>query len=303
MSIYIVLSDMLPAINIMATFVHNEPTSLGIIQEAGLPEAFYQAIEAGVEPSIEVQLSLISILVILRASQVLQAIPNALGALCLNDIGQAQLARRPSIIPGILSVFTSEHHLKMLLDKENSVLIGTALDELIRHHPSLRAAVFDALKATIAKIEELGSAYEVPEDLRPWYRLVPGPMSALDGDIVMEGVESVTVASGSDATVQEEGMQADAPDNDDLDEVTTKTHDNHIVSFIDVLGRVSGVHFFSHVANRSSSSFWKVFSSIRLIARISLPTRMGLHVLGGSLLFLACHTTSQTVLHLILWCK
>lgn len=43
----------------MATFVHNEPTSLGIIQEAGLPEAFYKAIEAGVEPSIEVKLSLI----------------------------------------------------------------------------------------------------------------------------------------------------------------------------------------------------------------------------------------------------
>ena len=42
------------AINIMSTFVHNEPTSLAIIQEAGLPEAFYKAIEAGLEPSIEV---------------------------------------------------------------------------------------------------------------------------------------------------------------------------------------------------------------------------------------------------------
>lgn len=42
------------AINIMATFVHNEPTSLSIIQEAGLPESFYKAIETGIEPSIEV---------------------------------------------------------------------------------------------------------------------------------------------------------------------------------------------------------------------------------------------------------
>jgi E3 ubiquitin-protein ligase HUWE1 len=45
------------AINIMATFVHNEPTSLPIIQEAGLPEAFYKAIEAGLEPVIEVETS------------------------------------------------------------------------------------------------------------------------------------------------------------------------------------------------------------------------------------------------------
>lgn len=39
----------------MATFVHNEPTSLPIIQEAGLPEVFYKAIEAGLEPVIEVR--------------------------------------------------------------------------------------------------------------------------------------------------------------------------------------------------------------------------------------------------------
>jgi E3 ubiquitin-protein ligase HUWE1 len=42
------------AINILATFVHNEPTSLTVIQEAGVPEAFYRAVEAGLEPVIEV---------------------------------------------------------------------------------------------------------------------------------------------------------------------------------------------------------------------------------------------------------
>jgi E3 ubiquitin-protein ligase HUWE1 len=42
------------AINVMSTFVHNEPTSLAIIQEAGLPSTFYHAIENGIEPAIEV---------------------------------------------------------------------------------------------------------------------------------------------------------------------------------------------------------------------------------------------------------
>jgi E3 ubiquitin-protein ligase HUWE1 len=45
------------AINIMATFIHSEPTSLAIIQEAGLPETFYAAIEVGLEPAIEVRAS------------------------------------------------------------------------------------------------------------------------------------------------------------------------------------------------------------------------------------------------------
>lgn len=50
------VSELGTAINIMATFVHNEPTSLVIIQEAGLPEAFFNSIEMGLEPSIEVRL-------------------------------------------------------------------------------------------------------------------------------------------------------------------------------------------------------------------------------------------------------
>jgi len=48
------------AINILATFVHNEPTSLAVIQEAGVPEAFYRAVEAGLEPVIEVSKARVS---------------------------------------------------------------------------------------------------------------------------------------------------------------------------------------------------------------------------------------------------
>ena len=38
----------------MATFVHNEPTCLTVIQEAGLPEVFYTVVESGLDPIIEV---------------------------------------------------------------------------------------------------------------------------------------------------------------------------------------------------------------------------------------------------------
>ncbi|RDB16805.1 E3 ubiquitin-protein ligase TOM1-like [Hypsizygus marmoreus] len=237
------------AINIMATFVHNEPTSLGIIQEAGLPETFYKTIEAGLEPAIEV----------------LQAVANALGALCLNEVGQAQLARRPSIIPGILSVFTSERHLKVLLEKENAVLIGTAIDELIRHHPSLKPAVFDAIRATITKIDGLGRAYEVPKDLRPWYRLSPIPSSTVsaDGDVAMEDVESIPPASGSSTTIAD----TESPEEEDSQEA--KSHDNHIVAFIDNLGRfLEGL--FQHTAH--CKDFITATDGLRLLGKLtSLP--------------------------------
>jgi len=46
------------AINITATFVHNEPTSLPIIQEMKLPEAMYDALENNKYPSYEVSIHL-----------------------------------------------------------------------------------------------------------------------------------------------------------------------------------------------------------------------------------------------------
>lgn len=40
----------------MSIFVHNEPTSLSILQEAQIPETFYDAIENGIEPALEVRI-------------------------------------------------------------------------------------------------------------------------------------------------------------------------------------------------------------------------------------------------------
>lgn len=152
-------------------------------------------------------------------------------------MGQIQLAHRPSIIPGILSVFTSERHLKILLDKENAVLVGTAIDELIRHHPLLKAVVFDALKSTIVKIEALGETYEVPRESRQWYYLVPTIPSTIpmDNDVAMEDVEAPpSISSGLTGGEDD----AELHDNED-DSRNSKPQDNTIVSFIDVLGRVS----------------------------------------------------------------
>ena len=167
--------------------------------------------------------------------QVLQAIPNAIGALCLNEAGQAQLTKRPSIIPAIFSIFTSERHLKTLIDKENAVIIGTAVDELIRHHPSLKLQVFDALKSTLSRIEDLGSSYSPPADIKHWYQLVPVSTS-LDDDVTMQedaGMESPVSIDAPQVVVE------DIDDDNEDDDPSAKSHDNIVVSYIDIVGRVS----------------------------------------------------------------
>ncbi|KAH9963908.1 hypothetical protein BC827DRAFT_99895 [Russula dissimulans] len=213
------------AINILATFVHNEPTSLTVIQEAGVPEAFYRAVEAGLEPVIEV----------------IQAIPNAIGALCLNQAGQDQLTARPTIIPGLFSIFTSERHQRVLQDKENAVLIGSAVDELIRHHPSLKAAVFDAIKSTLSKIEDLGSTFTPSESTEAWYGLVPTTSStsqaAVDEDVLMPSSDAPSDEATSESTSRHNAVLASLTD-DILDEnAAGRSHENIIVSYLDVICR------------------------------------------------------------------
>lgn len=154
----------------------------------------------------------------------------------MNEVGQAQLAAHPSIIPAIFSIFTSDRHLKILLEKENAVVIGTSVDELIRHHPFLKVPVFEALKTTMTKIEELGHAYIPPEDIRHWYQLTVTSTSPEESD-KMEGVEST--AEGPERTSSPTSPTSLAALLDPRSEEAMKLHENNIISFIDILGRVS----------------------------------------------------------------
>ncbi|KAH9935552.1 uncharacterized protein B0H18DRAFT_1082292 [Fomitopsis serialis] len=205
------------AINIMSTFVHNEPTCLPVIQEAGLPEAFI-------------------------AFFVIQAVPNAIGALCLNQAGQTQLAERPNIIPGLFSIFTSERHQRVLQDKENAAIIGTAVEELIRHHPSLKQAVFTSIKATMEKIHQLGRDYTPADDIKQWYMLSPTIPPVLPSENVVVAPMDVDVdmqsneVSTSQAGPSNPPAPAPEPASPSQDDITVpKSHDNMIVSFMDVL--------------------------------------------------------------------
>lgn len=153
--------------------------------------------------------------------------------MCLNEAGQIQLTKRPSIIPAIFSIFTSERHLKTLLDKENAVIIGTAVDELIRHHPSLKLQVFDALKSTLSRIEDLGASYSPPADIKHWYQLVPISTLPFDDDVTMQDDAAMEIP------VPIEVPQEDIDDDNEDDDPNPKSHDNIVVSYIDIVGRVS----------------------------------------------------------------
>lgn len=129
------------AVNIMSTFIHNEPTSLSILQEAGLPLAFLEAANKPLPVSAEV----------------VSALPNAFGALCLNSVGLDQFVTcNPMDV--YLDTFLNEAHLRSLLDNDVPHLIGNSIDEFMRHHPSLKESVMKSILKLLSKLVDIGKA-------------------------------------------------------------------------------------------------------------------------------------------------
>ncbi|EPQ27339.1 uncharacterized protein PFL1_06891 [Pseudozyma flocculosa PF-1] len=150
------------AINIMATFVHNEPTSLAAIQECKLPESFYSAIEDDIEANYDV----------------IGSIPHAVGALCLNQAG-LDLFNSRSVIPKLFGLFTSERHSRVFQDRDNASMFGSSIDELMRHQPSLKDSVMEAIMKCLDQIEASAESFVVPDEpaRRSQYGLLVVPPS------------------------------------------------------------------------------------------------------------------------------
>lgn len=136
------------AINILTTFIHSEPTSLAILQEQKLPDHFYAAVQKGIDASIDV----------------VSAVPNAIGALCLNEAGLKQFNdNAPAIMSQLFSVLGSDQHARVLAEREHASVFGAAVDELIRHHPSIKPSVINAIKDLVQSVFERGQNLPLPE--------------------------------------------------------------------------------------------------------------------------------------------
>lgn len=128
------------AINVSATFVHNEPTSLSTIQELKLPNAAYDAFLSTEKPSFEL----------------LTATSNAVSAFCLNATGLDYTVNRPEIIVRLVHSPLDASLRDMLRDRDNAAFLGSTMDELTRHHPALKQIVLDSIMSLLKEIKARG---------------------------------------------------------------------------------------------------------------------------------------------------
>ncbi|GAA6048825.1 hypothetical protein JCM3770_003640 [Rhodotorula araucariae] len=205
--------------NIAATFVHNEPTSLATLQEAKVPDVFYDSLAQGGG--------------IPASNDVLQAIPNAVGAFCLNQAGLTQFAER-DLIPTYFRIFTSPDHFELLRDRDSAVVIGSAIDELVRHHPNLRDKVMQTIMTVFEDIKAWGARF-VPPEGEQGYSLVfaatEGKGKEKEGDALPMQVE------GGEGAAAPPAQAAAASEADKEKRKEDELKDNEVTNAIDVFGR------------------------------------------------------------------
>ncbi|KAJ2806658.1 E3 ubiquitin-protein ligase tom1, partial [Coemansia guatemalensis] len=129
------------AISISAMLVHNEPTSLPIIQEAHIPETMLERLEQHLPYN----------------SDVIINIPGALGAFCLNDTGMEQV-RNSKVVGKVLSAFSDPDFIRVLQEGDVTGSFGASVDEFMRHFPVVKDDIMDQIISMLKDVLAMGAA-------------------------------------------------------------------------------------------------------------------------------------------------
>ncbi|KAJ5669993.1 uncharacterized protein N7477_005356 [Penicillium maclennaniae] len=184
------------AVNILSSFIHNEPTSYAVIAEAGLSRSLLTAVmghelqiqekapaveSEDADPDVDVTQTSDDAAVgapeakkegreytlvrprgtrlapgIIAATDALGCVPSAFGAICLNSSG-LDLFQSSDALESFFEIFENPEHIKCLKDDPNLVRnLGTTFDELVRHHPALKTSIMSAVIVMAARVSLLG---------------------------------------------------------------------------------------------------------------------------------------------------
>lgn len=157
---------------------------------------------------------------------------NAMGALSLNQGGQTLLQARSNVIPTFFGIFTSELHVTPLQEKSNASLIGGDVDELVRHHPWLRTAIFKGIIDVLDKIEAMATDYQPKEGIEGHFNLVA--MDNQRREITETPMTEADQTTNNDGSVAK--SEPSTPNGFDL-------HEMPLYQYLNNFFKVSGFYF------------------------------------------------------------
>ncbi|EKG21644.1 HECT domain-containing protein [Macrophomina phaseolina MS6] len=171
-------------VNILANFIHHEPTSYAIIAEAGLSKTFLETVTQRPIEEKPAETSAAEIVTqepsqpdassataaekepdnenhrpvttgILPVAEAIASVPPAFGAICLTEAG-LNLFKSSTALESFFEIFTSPAHVKAIeVDSDTTQTLGSSFDELVRHHPPLKPAILASVKKMVARVGKL----------------------------------------------------------------------------------------------------------------------------------------------------
>ena len=102
------------------------------------------------------------------------SIPNAIGAICLNQTGMDMTLARPKLLRNMVMTMVSPDYDLIMGIPGNARGIGAALDELVRHHPALRPLLLDVTYELLAYVKQQGNEFRPSKADEGLYTLVHG---------------------------------------------------------------------------------------------------------------------------------
>lgn len=129
------------AVHVITTFIHNEPTSLSVLQEINLPQTFLKTFNENEEANCVV----------------LTAAVHAFGAICLNSAG-LDMFNETRPLPHFFKLMTAPSFVTNPTEVGGVSVLGVAMDELIRHHPKLKGEVFFCANQLLQQVLVVGNS-------------------------------------------------------------------------------------------------------------------------------------------------
>jgi E3 ubiquitin-protein ligase HUWE1 len=141
---------------------------------------------------------------ILPAAEAIANTSQAFSAICLTAAG-SNFFQSSGALEKFFETFESPAHIKVMKDASFLQILGNSFDELVRHHPMLKASVMSAVLVLVSRIRHLckSKAWEIGAGAKLW-------SEGTEGDL--------RVAGGSKALIKE--VLSIAPDSDDPQDVS-----------------------------------------------------------------------------------
>jgi len=130
----------------MTSFIHNEPTSLSILQEAKIPQTLLASLSKDIPASTDVAINL----------------PGAFGAMCLNSAG-LEMITKEFHFKKFFDIFTSLPHVRAFQDNDVASTLGISMDELVRHQPTLKPSVMEEIVIMLKKVLKMCGPDEISD--------------------------------------------------------------------------------------------------------------------------------------------